>query len=350
MTSERNQYPVAEEGVGAYVQSMNKAQLPIWLDKERLHKMASQFEEETIEKEKFQYLLSRDVRNLIQIGDVTTPKAKETKNKKKIKNLLYNRALLTLDDKNFIEDIVKFARTHNLATIRYSLDVASIFSRPQQVILGAWEFRLQYFSIINFSKKLKTSNKDLAQIFVDSFLPPKFEKKLRALMDKYGLEFFWYESILLLLLTGIWYLPRNTSVIHLNLELDESHYKGGEASVSLELSSLTTLEEIRGRWNEIEALQKLVFPSMKERNKPKKLEDVYVAKFKGDILGLADEGRRNNKSKEEYVRNQRAINRKLSRSKQEHNDFLMQYKKIPSKVLNQIEQTQNWSLNSVYYF
>jgi len=326
--------------------------LPYFLNKELLDFLASRREKNTTKEEKFTYLIERDIKNLLisSIDEKRIGKKTQKKYKKKLNTLLRDFAILTLNETAFVKDILDLAKINGLWDIKYELDPEDFYTCHSSPVLNAWERRLQYLSLIYLSMKFQ-KNADLQKLFVNTYLPPQFEQKVVALMDKYGLEFFWYESVVHLLLTGLWYLPRNASVIQLHLSgMSEDKPISGHSTLSLEIYSITSQEEVGFRWKEIESLKKELFPSIKERLKPKDIREVFEAKFGDGVEKLAENKRKNKKSIPEYSRNLVAINKRMDRAVQSHKEFWEKYKKIPNNVWRQIYHLKDWSLQSIYFF
>jgi hypothetical protein len=256
---------------------------------------------------------------------------------------LHNFAVITLNNKQFIKDIINLAERNCLGKIKYELPLQDLRGNTSSAI-NAWECRLKYFSLVFLSKKIRRAKGvyDIEKLFIDTYLPPKFEQKVLTLMDKYGFEFFWYESILHLLLTGVWYLPKNASVIFINLESPRKISIPNKASLTLGVYSLTTREEIYYRWKEIGLLKKQMFSSLKERQKHRDLSG-FIMKFK-------DREKFDNLFHTQNEKGREAFQKKIKRTEKSHNEFLSSYKKIPKDILLQILSLEDYSLSQIYIF
>ena len=303
--------------------------------------IASLRERETTKDEKFKFLIDKDIEKLIQpsFDEKVEKKGWRKLYRKKLNKAFRNTAIVLLDDKEFTKDILNFAEAHDLFRTKYELSPLDFYDYSYSPAITAWECRLKYLSLFYWETQIKQKGGS----YEDAYLPPKFEKKMVDLVDKYGLEFFWYESIAHLLLTGIWYLPRNASVIHLNIA-----WKYGEmktSSLMLEMFSITSQKEIESRWNEIESLRKEVFPSLKERLKSRDIDKAFLATFKGDeeLLNLIESKMRNIKEglsskngQHEYRLQKANVKKTIARAKRDYSDFLKAYKRLPHRIAMQM--------------
>lgn len=331
---------------------------PAFIDRRLLDRTASLSEEDVSLDEKFCYLIDNNIKKLIRpsIEEDWFKSKNDKEARKKLNGIFRNIAINTLRELEFKKDILKLAEKAWLSTTRYEVKKDDFYVGTQSSAIRAYYHRLQYLSNIFLSKKVKSVSGeiDIAHLFVKTYLPPKVDADIYKLMSKYHLGFYWYESIAHLLLNGIWWLPRHSSVICINLvDWDKAKSRHGEITMDLKISSLTDREEIFSRWNEIESLKAEIFPKTKMRKRARNLDDIYSTMKDGSdkvtIESLAEKGSRGKKEKHTLKVN--TLKKRLARAESDRADELKAIAKhIPKRIWNQVKGLEDWSLQSIYYY
>lgn len=328
------------------------------LNRKQLDFVASRLEEEVSLDEKFCYLLDNDIEKLIRpsIEEKWVKSKGDKEARKKLNGLFQNIAITTLANPKFRDDILKLAEKAWLTTTRYEVRKEDFYVGVQSSAIRAWHCRLQDLSSEFFERKRRfaASETNVIDLFVKTYLPPKIDVEIYRLMSKHHLEFYWYESIVHLLLNGVWWLPRHSSVICINLiDWERTKSRPGEVTMDLKLSSLTGREEIYSRWNEIKSLKSEIFPKTKLRKRARKVDDVYSTKLDGPksqtIEVLAE--KKSSGNKEAFVLKANSLKKRLARAERERIDELNAITKhIPKRIWNQMKELEDWSLESIYFY
>jgi hypothetical protein len=313
-----------------------KQKLPWFLDRELLKKLASFRMEKITGRDKFKYFKEKSIENLIKPSiEINYEIKKYKKYRERINTIFLNQAILTLDKEKFISDILQIAEDSGLLDIGYKIELFDFLEYSQTPAINAWNAQLNYLTLVYLADKEKTLN---SKSYKEAYLPKKFEEKVISLMNNFGLEYFWYESIVHLLLTGIWYLPRNSSIIR--LKLYEENIENISPTILIEISSHTSKEEINYRWEEIRELRKKIFPTIKERLKTKNIKDPFSYEFKNDLGELADnmteskKGKSNNKI---YLKKLESLGKKIARARNDQREFIENYKMLPRNIRTEID-------------
>ncbi|MFA6404609.1 MAG: hypothetical protein WCW03_01250 [Candidatus Paceibacterota bacterium] len=276
--------------------------------------MYSIYEIPTTKEEKFKNLIDKDIKQLIR-PSILPEFEKDKDYRKQLNKFFLNVAVVVLNKKGFIRDLLKFAEANDLLRFKYKFDRFD-FGFAFLPILNVWHAKLEYvFWLIACEQKYKNN-----KITID-YMPYRFNKNLLSLMKDYGLEYCWYESIVVLLLTGDWYLPRHSSVINLQLKNNRGGY---EPTISFEISGLTTKEEIVHRWIEIKDLKNSIYGKQGQRLR---IEDVVRA-YSDKIKRLPD-----------------SLRRASSRAGSKYRKLLGTGKQIPDNIKKQIVYGHDIGLN-----
>ncbi len=183
---------------------------------------------------------------------------KETNKKlrKQLNNFLKQKAILLLKDKNFIDDLLLLAEKFILKNTIYNTYELDFYEKRTSPSINAFFARLRYRTFLRISQKM-----DERPLFLEDI----FDKEISLFLKKYNLDFYWTESITHLLISGIWYLPRHTTVIHVNF-YNENNERLLDPRIFIEISIDTSIAEISLRKEELVKIKKEVYSNNKKRN------------------------------------------------------------------------------------
>lgn len=179
-------------------------------------------------------------------------------------------ALIRFYMNSFQEDIINVAKKWKLDSSRYLIEeehFAVPFMLPARQL---FERELFLFQLINRIPSLKRQFPEADPDLLEQFSPFKWEKEIQNLMGKYGFEGFWKESIETLLLSGKWFMPRNPSIVTIELYDDNGNV---DPKIFLEIFPSTPAKELEMRWEEIQWLKETIFRWKKKKRKLR--EDIF---------------------------------------------------------------------------
>jgi len=272
-----------------------KKHLPPYFDPKYLLAVIRLQYETTSEDVKFGDLKNKNIKKLI-IPAVSplSPKYKTLyRNRLRLNGKLGHIAKILAINDLFIGDILRVAKKYSLLNSKFRISSIDFIDKQHSPALIAWDAKLRMVSLMRWSKNQQ------AELFGRNYLPDRFEQDVILLMEKHGLEFYWYESIANLLINGTWYLPRNSSVIELRIYNEAGIV---DPKIFLQISSIATREEITSRFAEIEQLQNDMFKYKTRFKSLKSIENVFLSN--DDLWEVAEKKYKLKKDRLRYIKSQ----------------------------------------------
>lgn len=312
---------------------------PIW-DPKYLWILIEDRLQKTDKNGKFFNLQQKQLTGLIKPSIEAFPKEKNKikRYRKKINAHLKQIAMLTAVNDSFIEDILKIAEKYNLVNYRWEIKPIDFYGyRGSPALMGA-DARLKLASLYHWKQNPET---DIGKYW----LPDRFEEDVSALIKKYGLEFYWYESVTGLIVSGEWYLPKNTSVIELRIYDEKGNI---EPNIIFHPSSITTPEEYACRDKEIQRLKEQVFKFKNKRVRPvKDLSEKILKTSLEELWDMAEEKYNNNKKSLLFIKSRQ---RSIQRLKKKQSDLRKEtLKSLPKEVEVNINILKS-PIGKIYYY